>query len=298
MKEILITDIIKFLNDRNFIVDYSGDLSIKIQKHSDIFNVQDNSIMWVRSKEFLTDDTLACIKSHNVVVVCPWQIDVAKNCLITNNPKEIFFSILREFFLDKTPPYISSRAVVETEKIGKNVSIGAGCYINKDVFIGDDVIIHANVVIDCPCSIGKGTEIFAGVIIGTEGFGYYHHKGVPERVPHFGKVIIGNYVDIGANTCIDRGCLGDTIIGDHVKINNLCHIAHNVKIEKNTMIAGGSTISGSTKIGENVYIAPASVLLDHLSIQDNAYIGMGSVVLQDVKAGKKVFGNSARYLDI
>ena len=299
MKDVLIKDVLAFLQDGNYQVDYNGDLSLIIHNYSDLSRIQNYSIAWIKNKKYLTAEVLENIKQNQMaVIVCPWKIEEAKNCLVTESPKEVYFSILKHFFIEKKNSSISSNAIVETDIIGKNVSIGPGCYICKDVIINDDVVLHANVVIECPCKIGKGTEIFSGAIIGADGFGYYYHEGVPERVPHFGGVIIGDCVDIGANSCIDRGCLGYTIIGNNVKIDRLCHIAHNVIIGNNTLITGGSSVSGSTIIGENVYIAPCSVILNQLSIKDNAYIGMGSVVIRNVKQGEKVFGNPARKLNV
>ena len=294
MKNIKIKDIINFLDEGNYQAVYNGDLSLIINNYSNISNLQNNSIAWIKNKKYLTADVLENIKQNQmVVIVCPWKIEEAKNCLITESPKEVFFSILRKFFTEKKDSFISVNAIVETDSIGKNVSIGSGCYIGEDVIIGDDVILHANVVIDCPCIIGRGTEIFAGTVIGSDGFGYYHHQGIPERAPHFGKVIIGDYVDIGANTCIDRGCLSDTIIGDHVKIDNLCNIGHNVQIADNTLITAGTIICGSCKIGKDVYIAPGATVLNQITVQDSAYIGIGSTVLRVVKHGQKVFGSPA-----
>lgn len=299
MKDVLIKDVLAFLQDGNYQVDYNGDLSLIIHNYSDLSRIQNNSIVWIKNKKYLTPEVLEIIRQkQNVIIVCPWMLEETKNCLVTETPKEVYFSILKHFFVEKRNSLISPRSTVETDKIGKNVSIGPGCYICKNVSIGDDVILHANVIIECPCTIGNGSEIFSGVAIGTDGFGYYHHNGIPERVPHFGGVIIGDNVDIGANSCIDRGCLGDTVIGDNVKIDNLCLIAHNVQIGNNTLITGCNSVGGSTRIGEKVYIGPGSTILNQLSIKDNAYIGVGSVVIRNVKQGEKVFGNPARTLNV
>ena len=109
------------------------------------------------------------------------------------------------------------------------------CYIGDEVEIGDDTVIHPNVSVICPCKIGRGCEIFPGVVIGADGFGYYMEHDIPYREIHFRGVVIGDHVDIGTNTCVDRGLLTDTVICDHVKIDNLCHIGHNVKIEENCL---------------------------------------------------------------
>ncbi len=283
MKNIPIDDIVRFLKYGNYAAEYSGDPSAVIHGFSNITDLHDGSIAWIKNRKYLNDDVLAGLKQHpSVVIVCPWKLDDARNCIVTDNPKEVYFSILNEFFKERRPAVISERATVETDRIGSGVSIGPGCYVCKDAVIGDDVILHANVVIDCPCTIGKGTEIFAGTVIGADGFGYYHHDGVPERVPHFGGVIIGEYVDIGANTCIDRGTLNDTVIGDNVKIDNLCHIGHNVHIKKNSFIVAGSTLCGSTQIGMDSYIAPNAVIKNQVCIGDNVFVGMNTVINRDV----------------
>ena len=295
MKKIKIAVIKNYLHSENFSAQYYGDENICITTFSNISELKDNTIAWIKNKEYLNENVLEALKQyHGIVIVCPWKTEEMKNCIVTDSPKEVFFSILNHFFTERKINGISEKAIVETKDIGNNVSIGPGCYICEDVEIADDVTLHANVVIDCPCKIGKGTEIFAGVVIGTDGFGYYHHNGIPERVPHFGGVVIGDNVDIGANTCIDRGCLGDTVIGNNVKIDNLCHIAHNVIINDNAFIIVGSVLLGSCILGKDSYIAPSSTILNQITINDKAYVGMGSVVLHNVKEGQKVFGNPAR----
>ena len=297
MKKIPINQILQFLKSGGYPTEYIGDDNLYITTFSNIINICENSIAWVKNKKYLTENVIQIIKENaNSLIVCPWKIDEAKNCLITESPKEVFFSILKEFFVEKKEATISKRAVIETERIGKNVSIGAGCYISKEVDIGDEVILHANVVIDCPCKIGKGTEIFSGTVIGADGFGYYHHNDTPERVPHFGGVIIGEYVDIGANSCIDRGCLGNTIIGDYVKIDNLCHIAHNAIIGEKTLVVAGANICGSVQIEKKSYIAPEATIKNQIHVGEESFIGLGSVLTHDIESKTFVFEQSTREL--
>lgn len=285
MKKTTIVQILEFLKNGGYSVEYIGNEQLYITSFSNLTNICESSIAWVKNKKYLTQDVLQSIKEKsNTIIVCPWKIDEANNCLLTESPKEVFFSILKEFFSEKKDAVISSKAVIETERIGRNVSIGAGCYISKDVDIDDDVIIHANVVIDCPCKIGRGTEIFSGTVIGADGFGYYFHNDIPERVPHFGGVIIGEYVDIGANTCIDKGTLDDTVIENNVKIDNNCHIGHNVQIGKNTLIVAGTTICGSVVIGDNSYLAPESLIKNQVHIGENSFVGMNTVLSKDIES--------------
>lgn len=299
MRNIPIKEILNFLNEGEYSAVYDGNENLEISSFSNISCIKDKSIVWIKNKKYLTEEVKESIEQYqNSLIVCPWKIEESKNCLITDSPKEIYFSILKEFFVEKKEAVISSKAVVETERIGKNVSIGAACYICKDVIIADDVILHANVVIDCPCKIGKGTEIFSGTVIGADGFGYYYHNGIPERVPHFGGVIIGEYVDIGANSCIDRGTLNDTRIGNNVKIDNHCHIGHNVEIDDNSLIVAGTTICGSVIIGRDSYLAPESLIKNQVQIGEKSFIGMNTVLSKNIEPKSMVidFKQSAQIL--
>ena len=297
MKSIPVKCILQFLKEGNYPVDYAGDETAFVTGFANISGVQDNCIAWVKNRKYLTAEVTACMEGHpSAVIVSPWKIENVRNCLVTESPKEVFFSILNEFFKEQKPAFISERATVETDRIGNNVSIGPGCYVCTDAVLGDDVILHPNVVIDCPCTIGRGTEIFAGTVIGTDGFGYYHHDSIPERVPHFGGVVIGEDVDIGANTCIDRGCLGDTVIGNHVKIDNLCHIAHNVHIEANTLVVAGASICGSARIEKNSYIAPEAIVKNQVHVGEESFVGLGAVLTHDTDRRTFVFEQSTKEL--
>ena len=129
------------------------------------------------------------------------------------------------------------------------------------------------------------------------GFGYeLNEQGVYERIKHTGNVVIGDYVEIGSNTCIDKAVLGSTYIEDHCKIDNLVHIAHGVRIGRNSVIIANSMIAGSTVIGENVWVAPSASVLNKLKIADNAFVGMGAVIIRDVEQGDVVAGNPGKVL--
>lgn len=146
--------------------------------------------------------------------------------------------------------------------------------------------VDVNIVASRTAIIGDYTAI------GNNGFGFYKGK----RVPHRGNVLISAGVEIGNNTCIDRAVIGSTIIGENVKIDNLVHIAHGVKIGKGSIIVAGAVICGSVTIGENVWVGANACIRQHLTIGDNVVIGMGAVVVKDVPAGQTVAGNPARQL--
>lgn len=163
--------------------------------------------------------------------------------------------------------------------LGNQVIIGAGCFIGKNVKIGRSTRLWANVSIYHNVEIGEQCLIQSGTVIGSDGFGYANEKGQWVKIPQLGTVIIGNNVEIGACTSIDRGALENTIIGNGVIIDNQCQIAHNVIIGDHTAIAGAVTMAGSLKIGQYCMIGGASVINGHMEICDKVTItGMGMVM--------------------
>jgi UDP-3-O-[3-hydroxymyristoyl] glucosamine N-acyltransferase len=175
---------------------------------------------------------------------------------------------------------IGANAVIESGvELGDNVIIGAGCFVGKKTKIGSGSRLWANVSIYHEIEIGSDCLIQSGTVIGADGFGYANDRGNWIKIPQLGRVIIGNKVEIGACTTIDRGALDDTIIGNGVIIDNQCQIAHNVVIGDNTAVAGGVIMAGSLKIGRYCMIGGASVINGHMEICDKVNItGMGMVM--------------------
>jgi UDP-3-O-[3-hydroxymyristoyl] glucosamine N-acyltransferase len=179
--------------------------------------------------------------------------------------------------------------------IGKNVTIGNNVVIDVNSCIGDNVVIGNNTIIKSLCNIsfteiGDNCLINSGVKIGQDGFGYVHNKGVNHKILQLGIVKIGNGVDIGANSCIDRGAIGNTIISDQVKIDNLVQIAHNVEVGCGTVIAASSGVAGSSKIGRFVQIGGNVSVSGHLKVGDGAKIAGKSGVIKDVAPMQMVAG--------
>ena len=174
-------------------------------------------------------------------------------------------------------------------KIGKNVSIGSGVKIEDDIEIGDNSIIHQNVVIKKNTKIGCNCTIFPNTTIATDGFGYAQDNKNWVKINQLGSVIIGDDVDIGSNTTIDRGALKNTIIGDGVKIDNQVQIGHNCIISRNTIIAGCVGIAGSTVIGENCKIGGAAMILGHLEIASETTISPGTMIASSITDKGKTF---------
>ena len=175
---------------------------------------------------------------------------------------------------------IGANAVIESGvELGDNVIIGAGCFIGKNTKIGHRSKLWANVTIYHEISIGDDCLVQSNAVIGSDGFGYANEKGEWIKIPQLGSVLIGNRVEIGSCTTIDRGAMEDTIIEDNVIIDNQLQIAHNVKIGYGTAMAGGTIIAGSTTIGKYCMIGGASVLNGHIEIADGVTVtGMGMVM--------------------
>ena len=184
--------------------------------------------------------------------------------------------------------------------VGERVKIGAHCVLLSNISIGDDSVIgdgtkiFPNVTIYDRMQIGKRVRIHAGTVIGADGFGYVFDSGIQRKIPQIGNVIIGDDVEIGANTCIDRGALSPTIIGKGTKIDNLVQVAHNLQIGEHCVIMGQVGMAGSTKIGNYVVIASQAGLGGHLKIGDAAIIGAKSGVMTDIAPGEKVLGMPAQ----
>ena len=251
---------------------------------ADLDKATDNSIVWMRetNAEHLWDNPAS-------VVVCRYDHsteDPDKAYVIVNNPRLAFIKILNYCEPEERRASIDTMAWVHPgAELCEGVSIGTGavvgdCYIGKGTRIDEKVVIKDGVI------IGENCYIEPGAVIGSDGFGYERDKdGKLHKFQSRGGVIIGNNVDIGANTVIDRGTLGDTIIGAGTKIDMMCVIAHNCKIGKDVCIVGCTDISGSVVIEDRAYIAPSVCTTNNIRIGKGAYIGLGAVVNEDVPAG-------------
>jgi UDP-3-O-[3-hydroxymyristoyl] glucosamine N-acyltransferase len=178
-------------------------------------------------------------------------------------------------------------------KLGKGVVIGAGCYIGDAVEIGAASRLHARVTVYAGCRLGQRALVHSGAVIGADGFGIALDRDSWRKIPQTGAVAIGDDVEIGANTCIDRGALDDTVVEDGVKLDNLVQIAHNVRIGAHTAIAGCTGIAGSTRIGKHCMIGGAANIVGHLDIADRVIIHAAAVVTKSIRKAGTYGGHPA-----
>ena len=292
MREVRAEEIVNYLGGSMEFEDFF------IRSPSSIYSLEENTISFAKE---ITPELAEQVNSYrHVLIIAPpnTQRMLRVPCVISHNPRLDFAKVLREFFAEPSPKGIESTAVVSKDaQIGEGVYIGHYTVIEGGVSIGRGTIIRDHVVIRENCIIGENCIIKSNTVIGEEGFGFeFESDGRPIRIPHFGRVIIGNEVEIGALNVIARGTLEDTLIKDRVKTDDHVFIAHNVVIEEDTVIIAGSEISGSVHIGKGAWIAPQATIINKVKIGDRALVGIGAVVTKSVKANTIVVGNPAKPL--
>ncbi len=244
------------------------------------------------------------------VIVRPEHSSEVKRALVADQPYELFARALTLFMhpqgsfqgvshlahIDHTAAvgencniypfsFIGPRVV-----LGKGCSVFPGCYIGEDCVIGDGCVLYPHVTLMAGTVIGSGCVLQPGVVIGAEGFGFIRVQDGISKIPQIGIAEIGNNVEIGANSTVDRAVLSKTTIGDGTRIDNLVQIGHNVKMGKNCLIVAQVGIAGSTQVGDNVTMAGQAGLSGHLHIGSNSTIGPQSGVAKDIPEGKVVSG--------
>lgn len=190
--------------------------------------------------------------------------------------------------------HIAEKVVIQANVvIGAGSRIGAGCVISENVTIGENCLLHPNVTLYANVQLGRRVILHSGAVIGSDGFGYAPSSRGAVKIHHLGSVRLGNDVEIGANTCIDRGTLADSVIGDRTKIDNLCQIGHNIQMGTDCLIAGRGAIAGSVTFGNRVTIGGSVGIADHITIGDGATLAAGSGVSKDIPAGETWAGAPA-----
>ena len=257
-----------------------GDSETIFEYVSSVPNSKENSISYISDIKhiaYLDETKLSCVIASNTIA-SKIKIPV----VIHENPQLLFIKIIKESYEPANSSMFSS-TIDPCNTIAASATIGINSVIGKNVTIGKSSVIYPNVTIYDNSIIGNNVIIQSGAVIGSDGFGLIKDADLWVKVPHVGNVLIGNNVEIGANTTIDKGTIDSTIISDNVKIDNLVHVAHNVKIGKNTAIAACVGIAGSTDIGENCTIGGGSGLNGHINIADNVHIHGMTMVTKSIK---------------
>lgn len=295
--KVTVNELVSFLGDEVIRV-VGVSTSAYIDNLADVAHVNETTLDWVKPKNPDRQQIVENSKA-NVVLVDEGVLPVAgKVLIVVKNPKRALAKVGNAFFVERPQPGIHPTAIIDARaEVGEDVYIGPYSVIGK-ASIGAGCVIDSNVRIYDGVILGKGCDIKAGTVLGGAGFGFEKDEdGNRFRFPQVGRLIIGDDVEVGANTCIDRGALSDTVIGDHTKINNLCHIAHNNKIGRNVVITGCVNVSGSNVIDDNVWIAPNASIRGFIHLGEGCTVGMGAVATKDIPAGETWVGNPARKLE-
>ena len=275
-----------------------GDATCVIENVASLASAQANQISFYLGGKH--SESLAGTKAGAVIVAEQHINLVATNCVVVTspqlafaliatilNPSERFSGIHQDASVDNDASIDSSASIgaqsviAAGAQIKAGVVIGAGCVVGKDCVISENTVLHDNVTLN-NATVGARVEIYSGAVIGCDGFGFANDEGRWIKIPQLGNVVIGDDVEIGANTTIDRGALDDTVIGNGVKLDNQIQIAHNVTIGEHTAIAGCVGIAGSTIIGRYCTIAGGVGITGQLEIADNVHITATSLVTQSI----------------
>jgi UDP-3-O-[3-hydroxymyristoyl] glucosamine N-acyltransferase len=263
-----------------------GDPGLRIERLAPLESAEPTHLSFLsnpRYRQQLDASRAAC------VIVGPAlreQAQARGPCIVTDDPY-LYFARATQLWKRRHAraegPAIHPSAVIDPEAvIGEGVRIGAHCVVERGARIGAGTVLKPRVVIGEDCVIGERCTLYPGVVIGADGFGWAPNAGTWEKIEQLGAVRIGNDVDIGANTCIDRGALADTVIEDGVKLDNLIQVGPNCRIGKHTAVAGCVGIAGSANIGAHCTIGGAAMILGHLTIADRVNISSGSFVSRSI----------------
>ena len=263
-----------------------GDPGIEIARLAPLEAAQAQELSFLshpRYQQQLAASRAAC------VIVAPAMREVAMArgaCIVADDPY-VYFARATQLWRKRhalpVAPGVHPSAVVHSEaKVHATASVGPLCVIERGARVGAGTVLKSRITVGEDCHLGERCIVHPGVVIGADGFGFAPEGGTWVKIEQLGAVRIGDDVEIGANTCIDRGALEDTVIEDGVKLDNLIQIAHNVHIGRHTAMAGCSAVAGSTRIGAHCTIAGAASIVGHLQLADNVHVSTNTVVTHSI----------------
>jgi UDP-3-O-[3-hydroxymyristoyl] glucosamine N-acyltransferase len=260
----------------------AGDPQIQVRQVGSLEGAAPGQIAFFTSRKFQAK--LVSTQATAVILAPENEQLTALPRIVADNPYAYFARVSQLFnAVQLQAPGVHASAVVsKTARLGERVSIGPGCVVGDHVVIGDETCLYPRVVIYPGCVIGKRVVMHAGVVIGADGFGIAPDGDRWVKIPQIGGVRIGDEVEIGANTTIDRGALDDTVIEEGVKLDNQIQIGHNVRIGAHTAIAGCVGIAGSAVIGAHCTIGGAAMIHGHIRIVDRVHVSAGTLISRSI----------------
>jgi UDP-3-O-[3-hydroxymyristoyl] glucosamine N-acyltransferase len=260
----------------------AGDPATVIRQVGSLDSAGDGQISFLSGKRNVAK--LAATRAAAVILAAENEKRTRLPRIVCEAPYAYFARVSQLFnpVATQAPGIHASAVVSEKAVLGERVSIGAGCVVGEGVAIGDDSCLYPRVVVYPGCSLGRRVIVHSGAVIGADGFGIAPEAGRWVKIPQIGAVRIGDDVEIGANTTIDRGALDDTVLEEGVKLDNLVQIAHNVRVGAHTAIAGCAGVAGSADIGRHCTIGGAAVILGHLKIADHVHVSAGTLISRSI----------------
>jgi UDP-3-O-[3-hydroxymyristoyl] glucosamine N-acyltransferase len=268
-----------------------GDAALSIERLAPLQNAQPDALSFLSHPKYQQE--LAASKAA-CVIVSPGMREAAAArgaFIVTPDPYFYFARLTQLWKAHHARPEadrIHPSAVIHAEaQVDATARIGALCVVERGARIGAGTVLKSRVTVSEDCTIGERCLLHPGVVIGADGFGLAPHEGRWVKIEQLGAVRIGDDVEIGANTCIDRGALDDTVIEDGAKLDNLIQIGHNVRVGKNTAMAGCVGVAGSAVIGANCTFGGGAIVLGHLTVADGVHVSAATVVTRSIhKAGQ------------
>jgi len=260
----------------------AGNADTRVQQVASLEHAEASHISFFTGKRHRAK--LAATRAGALIVGPEAEGDTERPRIVADNPY-LYFARVSQLFNPRVtqPPGVHASAVVaKSARLGARVSIGAGCVVGEGVEIGDDSCLYPRVVLYANCTLGRRVIVHSGAVIGADGFGIADDHGRWVKIPQVGGVRIGDDVEIGANTTIDRGALDDTVIEEGVKLDNQIQIGHNTRIGAHTAIAGCVGIAGSADIGRHCTFGGAAMILGHLKIVDHVNVSAGTFISRSI----------------
>ena len=264
-----------------------GDATLSIERLAPLQNAQPDALSFLSHPKYQQE--LAASKAACVIVSPAMREAAAARgaYIVTPDPYYYFARLTQLWKAHHARPEadrIHPSAVIHPEAhVDATARIGALCVVERGARIGAGTVLKSRVTVSEDCSIGERCLLHPGVVVGADGFGLAPHQGAWVKIEQLGAVRIGNDVEIGANTCIDRGALDDTVIEDGVKLDNLIQIGHNVRVGKHTAMAGCVGVAGSATIGANCTFGGGAIVLGHLTVADGVHVSAATVVTRSIR---------------